>query len=132
MEGQPLIAAKALPDARPGDTVSGAIRPEGVALGEGRPGANRLSESIDESSFLGSIIRLRVSLGEASISLDTFNDPNLTLPEHGATVVVNLPREACLVLSVTRRRPRRRSRPSPSESAPVRPSLTAAPRIPII
>ncbi|MBA2373096.1 MAG: ABC transporter ATP-binding protein [Chloroflexi bacterium] len=98
IEGQPLTASRPLTEAR-GDTVSVAIRPESVSLGDGPPGANRLKGSIDEISFLGSIIRLRIRFGDHSIALDTFNDPNLTLPEHGSPVVVTFPREACLVLA---------------------------------
>jgi putative spermidine/putrescine transport system ATP-binding protein len=98
IEGQPLTAARPLTDARVGDSVSVAIRPESISLGDGRPGANRLTGSIDDISFLGSIIRLRVGFGGETISLDTFNDPNLVLPEHGSPVVVTFPREACLVL----------------------------------
>jgi putative spermidine/putrescine transport system ATP-binding protein len=97
VEGQEIVAAKPITD-RSGDTVSVAIRPESIALGEGGPGANRIKGTIDDISFLGSIVRLRLRFGESLISLDTFNDPNLVLPVHGAEATVSFPREACLVL----------------------------------
>ena len=61
-----------------------ALRPEGIALGEGDPGANRLHGTVEDINFLGSIVRIRVRLGEGEggeppsiVALDTFNEPHL-------------------------------------------------------
>ena len=54
--------ARPIVDAGAGDRVTLALRPEGIDLGEGEPGANRLHGTIDDISFLGSIVRLRVSV----------------------------------------------------------------------
>jgi len=103
--GQEVRTAKAIDEARAGDRITLALRPEGIALGEGAPGANRLHGTIDDISFLGSIVRLRMSVpdGEGGppkeISLDTFNDPHLSLPPVGGTVTVSFPLEACFVLT---------------------------------
>ena len=68
-------------------------------------GANRLRGTIEDINFLGSIVRLRLRLGDGTaregattIALDTFNEPHLTLPPVGGKVTVSFPPEACFVL----------------------------------
>jgi putative spermidine/putrescine transport system ATP-binding protein len=96
--GQEIRAAQPLTGSRTNSTVSVALRPESMELGE-NGGPNRLRGPLEDVSFLGSIVRMRVGLGEgASVSLDTFNDPNLVLPAVGEVVTVSFPQEACLVL----------------------------------
>ena len=103
--GQEIRTARALTDARAGDRITLALRPEGIELGEGAAGDNRLSGTLADIGFLGSIVRLRMSLpaGESGIAreifLDTFNDPNLALPPVGATVMVSFQPEACFMLT---------------------------------
>jgi putative spermidine/putrescine transport system ATP-binding protein len=75
-----------------------ALRPEAVRLGDGG-GANRLRGTVEDVSFLGSIVRTRVRLGDgATLSFDQFNDPALAAPPVGDTVTVSFPVEATLVL----------------------------------
>jgi putative spermidine/putrescine transport system ATP-binding protein len=96
--GQEVRSAKPITEARDGATVTIAIRPESVELGEGG-GANILRGPVEDVSFLGSIVRTRIGLdGGASLSLDTFNDPHLTPPTVGDTVTTSFPPEACLVI----------------------------------
>jgi putative spermidine/putrescine transport system ATP-binding protein len=103
--GQEIRTTKAITDARAGDRITLALRPEGIVLGDGGPNANRLRGTIDDISFLGSIVRLRMSVPDGSsgaakeVSLDTFNDPNLALPGVGDTVTVSFQPEACFVLA---------------------------------
>jgi putative spermidine/putrescine transport system ATP-binding protein len=97
---QEIHASKAITTAGTGATVKVAVRPESVSLGDGPEGSNRLRGAIDDVSFLGSIVRLRIRFGEHTVSLDTFNDPNVRPPDHGSSVTVNFPREACLVLGL--------------------------------
>jgi putative spermidine/putrescine transport system ATP-binding protein len=97
LHGQEVRAAKPVTGATNG-TVSVALRPESMELGE-NGGPNRLRGPLEDVSFLGSIVRMRVGLGAgATVSLDTFNDPNLTLPAIGEVVTVSFPYEAALVL----------------------------------
>jgi putative spermidine/putrescine transport system ATP-binding protein len=97
--GQEIRTAGPIAGAAAGSIVSVALRPESIALGDGPSGANRLRGTIQDVSFLGSIVRIRIRLGDGpSVSLDTFNDPNLTLPAIGEVVTVFVPPEACLVL----------------------------------
>ncbi|HKG58005.1 MAG TPA: ABC transporter ATP-binding protein [Candidatus Limnocylindrales bacterium] len=100
IEGQRVKAARSV-KAPVGDLVSVALRPESITLGDGSAAANRLRGPIEDISFLGSIVRIRIGLGRgtASLSLDTFNDPNLTLPPVGQDVAVSFAPEATLVLA---------------------------------
>ena len=89
-----------------------AVRPEGISLGEGPDGSNRLRGTLEDINFLGSIVRLRLRLGDGSppangeagttIALDTFNEPHLRLPPLGELVTVSFPQEACFVLGSAR------------------------------
>ncbi len=98
VHGQEIRTASRLTGAN-GDAVSIALRPESITLGAGTNGANNLRGPIDDVAFLGSIVRIRVALGDgAVVSLDTFNDPGLTLPAPGEVVTASFPREAALVL----------------------------------
>jgi putative spermidine/putrescine transport system ATP-binding protein len=97
VDGQEIRAAK--PVAAATRTVTVALRPESVEVGEGG-GSNRLTGQVEDVSFLGSIVRTRVRLGEgATVSLDTFNDPGLAPATIGETVTISFPPEAALVLA---------------------------------
>ena len=66
----------------------------------GAPGANRLTGPIADISFLGSIVRIRMSLGDGAgnVMFDTFNNPHLALPQIGDPVTISFPPESCLVI----------------------------------
>ncbi len=98
-EGQELRAARPITEARDGGIVTLALRPESIELGEGG-GSNRLRGTVEDVTFLGSIVRTRVRLGDAdtTVSLDTFNDPNLSPPDIDEVVTLSFPPEASLVI----------------------------------
>ena len=112
IEGQEVRTAKPVTGAGSGGRVTLAVRPEGISLGEGPEGSNRLRGTIDDINFLGSIVRMRLRLGDGvapgpgdpgtTISLDTFNEPHLRLPPVGEAVTVSFPHEACFVLGSAR------------------------------
>ena len=103
--GQEVRTAKAITDARSGERVTLALRPEGIDLGAGGAGDNQLRGTVDDINFLGSIVRLRLGLADeangstTSIALDTFNEPHLSLPPVGDMITVSFPPEACFVLA---------------------------------
>jgi putative spermidine/putrescine transport system ATP-binding protein len=99
IDGQEVRAAKPITDAGNGSTVTLALRPESIELGEGG-GANRLTGTVEDVSFLGSIVRTRIRLGDsgATISLDSFNDPNMVSARIEEVVTVSFPPEASLVI----------------------------------
>jgi putative spermidine/putrescine transport system ATP-binding protein len=109
LDGQELRTSKPIAEGATGEMVTLAVRPEGIALGDGEPGSNRLTGTVEDINFLGSIVRIRMRLGEGSngqpasvIALDTFNEPHLALPGVGFPVTVSFPPEACFVLGAAR------------------------------
>ena len=76
VEGQEIRSAKPVTEGGNGSTVTLALRPESLELGE-HGGSNQFSGTIEDISFLGSIVRARMRLAEGVlVSFDTFNDPN--------------------------------------------------------
>jgi putative spermidine/putrescine transport system ATP-binding protein len=98
VEGQEVRASKPVTEAGNGGTVTLALRPESLELGEAG-GENRLRGPVEDVTFLGSIVRIRFRAGGDSIvSFDTFNDPGVRPPDIGSVVMVSFPPEACLVV----------------------------------
>lgn len=92
-------AGRPLPTAQQGETWSVALRPESLALANGHmPNSNQLRGKVEEVSFLGSVVRIRVRFKEAAISLDTFNNPAAPPPERGSAVSVHFAPQDLLVL----------------------------------
>jgi putative spermidine/putrescine transport system ATP-binding protein len=98
VDDQEVIASHGLEHARAGDACSVALRPEIVSLGEAAGDGNRMRGTVEDVNFLGSIVRIRVRFTDNTISLDTFNNPRLSLPQRGQAVTVSFPREAVLAL----------------------------------
>ena len=107
--GHEVRTSKAITEDATGGAVTLAVRPEGIHLGDGGPGDNRLHGQVDDINFLGSIVRIRIRLDDDShgepattMALDTFNEPYLRLPDVGANVTISFPAEACFVLGAAR------------------------------
>jgi putative spermidine/putrescine transport system ATP-binding protein len=83
---------------RIGDTLSLALRPEAIALGP-RPGHDsKLAGQISDVHFLGSVIRVRVGVGGAVVSLDTFNNSATPPPVVGDKAEISFSSGDVLVL----------------------------------
>lgn len=100
---QPIYTAKPLGKAAQGEGVSVAVRPEMiVAAGESAPAdQNYLRGTVEDVMFLGSVVRVRLALGDNKIFFDTFNNPHLETPRLEQPLTVRFPREAVLVLAPT-------------------------------
>ncbi len=98
IDGQEIRAASGIAGVRSGETRSVALRPEAVALNDVGGERNSVKGIIEEVSFLGAIVRIRVRLKENAISLDTFNSPSAPPPSRGQAVTVGFAREDVLVL----------------------------------
>jgi putative spermidine/putrescine transport system ATP-binding protein len=86
--GRPLTPGK----------VTLAVRPEMIGLGP-QPGRETLLDgTITEVAFLGSVIRLRARVGEATLAFDTFNSPDAPPPVAGALVKLSLAARELLVI----------------------------------
>ena len=89
----------------PGTAVTVAIRPEMISIGQGggdggdAGGSNRLQAKVEDVAFLGAVVRVRTTLSDgSSVSIDTFNNPSLTVPPAGAMATLRFPPEGVLVL----------------------------------
>ena len=71
------------------------LRPE--ELGIGTEDENRLVGTVETVTFLGAIVRVRVRVGEHSVTMDLFNERLLKLPEVGDTITISFPAHACWV-----------------------------------
>jgi putative spermidine/putrescine transport system ATP-binding protein len=99
LEGQVLLSAEDLSRYRTGDRVMIAIRPERLSFASEGKKANLLDCAIENITFLGSIVRIQVRLGNISFYMDTFNNPFLELPKIGDKTQVTCSREAVLILA---------------------------------
>jgi putative spermidine/putrescine transport system ATP-binding protein len=99
LEGQQLQAASGLEGKRIGDKTRIAIRPERFNFVSVERKDNVLDCTIENITFLGSVVRVQVALGSQRFFMDTFNNPFLELPRIGSKTQITCSREAVLVLS---------------------------------
>lgn len=98
MDGIQLITADKLENRRKGDKVRIAIRPERLNfLSEGKK-ENVVDAKVENITFLGSVVRLQMTIGNAKFNMDTFNRPSLEVPKIGESRQVTCSRNAVLVL----------------------------------
>jgi putative spermidine/putrescine transport system ATP-binding protein len=102
MDGQHLMTSLDLSGSNPGDLVTIAIRPERLSFASEEKKANIIDCTIENITFLGSIVRIEVLMGNRSFHMDTFNNPYLELPKIGDKAEITCSREAVLVLKDTR------------------------------
>ena len=100
LDGQQISARGAI-DAADGSEIAIALRPEAFTLGTGG-GSNRLSGVVEDVSFLGSIVRVRVRLAGQVVSLDMFNQPSQRPPQMGETLTLSFSPEELLLLDGAR------------------------------
>ena len=74
------------------------LRPEVAAIGARDGNDITLTGTIADVTFLGSVIRLRIALGQNILSLDTFNDQRTAPPGRGEAVTISLASKDLLVL----------------------------------
>jgi putative spermidine/putrescine transport system ATP-binding protein len=98
IDGVQLQAAEGLEDKHRGDKISIAIRPERLNFVSQERKANILDCTVENITFLGSVVRIQVSIGSNRFYMDTFNNPFLELPRIGDKDQVTCSREAVLVL----------------------------------
>ena len=98
IDGVTLQAAEGLDGKHKGDKITIAIRPERFNFVAQERKANILDCTIENITFLGSVVRIQVSVGSNRFYMDTFNNPFLELPKIGDKDQVTCSREAVLVL----------------------------------
>jgi putative spermidine/putrescine transport system ATP-binding protein len=95
-DGQTLTPGTSLTEPS-GSTVTLMLRPEELRLGPAG-GENHLQGKIESVNFLGSTIRVAVTVGGAPITLDVFNERKLNLPQVGEQYTLSFPPHACWVM----------------------------------
>jgi putative spermidine/putrescine transport system ATP-binding protein len=88
VDGQDLRLGQPIANAN-GEMRAIALRPEAVSLGEARPDRNAMKGTIEDVSFLGAIVRIRVRFEDNLISLDTFNSSASPPPRRGESATVS-------------------------------------------
>ncbi len=98
IDGQRATTRRKLNGAKPGDILAMALRPEALRLGAGDDDRNTLAGVIEDVSFLGAVVRVRVRLERAAIIVDTFNSGANDLPARGASIAINFGRDDLIPL----------------------------------
>ncbi|MEO7841403.1 MAG: ABC transporter ATP-binding protein, partial [Anaerolineales bacterium] len=90
--------AKDLKGRKKGDQVRMSIRPERFSFSAEEKKDNVLDCTIENITFLGSIVRIQVLIGNTKFYMDTFNNPFLELLKVGEKAQVTCSRQAVLIL----------------------------------
>jgi len=98
MDGVEMQSAADLKDRPKGAAVTIAIRPERIHFASEGTRGNEFDCKIENITFLGSVVRIQVSIGKARFNMDTFNNPFLELPKIGDKSQVTCSKEAVIVL----------------------------------
>lgn len=98
LDGVQLVTAAKTDGYRKGDKVRIAIRPERLGLASILEKANVVNGSIENITFLGSVVRIQVKIGDTDFNMDIFNNPFLGIPEVGDKTKVTCSKEAILIL----------------------------------
>jgi putative spermidine/putrescine transport system ATP-binding protein len=101
VEGTQFVSAAKMDGLKKGDKVRIAIRPERFSFASEQKKANVVDCQIENITFLGSVVRVHMLIGNTKFTMDTFNYPSLELPKIGALDRVTCSKEAVLVLEET-------------------------------
>lgn len=101
LNGVQFASAAKMDGRKKGDMVRIAIRPERFSFASEGKKANVVDCSIESITFLGSVVRVHILIGNTDFTMDTFNYPSLELPKIGAIEQVTCSKQAVLVLDNT-------------------------------
>jgi putative spermidine/putrescine transport system ATP-binding protein len=100
VDGVQFSSAAKMDDVKKGEKVRIAIRPERFSFASEQKKANVVDCQIENITFLGSVVRVHMLIGQSKFSMDTFNYPSLELPRIGDKNQVTCSREAVLILGI--------------------------------
>jgi putative spermidine/putrescine transport system ATP-binding protein len=89
VDEQDIRLAQPIEGAKAGDMRAIALRPEAVSLAPAGDDRNAMRGLIEDVSFLGAIVRIRMRFKDNVISLDTFNNSAARPPEPGQQTSVS-------------------------------------------
>lgn len=98
IDGIRVTSAEDLSGMQKGEKVMVAIRPERLNFSSEQKKANLIDCTIENITFLGSIVRIQVNVGTIRLFMDTFNNPFLELPKIGEKVEITCSKEAVILL----------------------------------
>jgi putative spermidine/putrescine transport system ATP-binding protein len=98
LDGVKFVSAATMNGLQAGDKVRMAIRPERFSFASEIKKANVVDARIENITFLGSVVRVHILVGNTKFTMDTFNYPSLELPKIGAIEQVTCSKEAVLIL----------------------------------
>jgi putative spermidine/putrescine transport system ATP-binding protein len=98
VDGVQFLSAAQMNGLKKGDHVRIAIRPERFSFASEVKKANVVDCQIENITFLGSVVRVHILIGNTKFTMDTFNYPSLELPKIGAKDQVTCSKEAVLIL----------------------------------
>jgi putative spermidine/putrescine transport system ATP-binding protein len=98
VDGQPVELGRPVPAAA-GGTVTLALRPQAIALGRVEGNDTVLRGTVEDVSFLGSVVRVRVGLAAQVVALDVFNNAAWRPPRTGDAVEVSFAAAEALLTS---------------------------------
>jgi putative spermidine/putrescine transport system ATP-binding protein len=101
LDGVQFCSAAKIDWLHKGDKARMAIRPERFSFASEVKKANIVDCVIENITFLGSVVRVHIRIGDAPFIMDTFNYPSLELPRIGAKEQVTCSKEAVLILGAT-------------------------------
>jgi putative spermidine/putrescine transport system ATP-binding protein len=95
VDGQKLVLP--VPSSKPGQIIL-SLRPEIFSLQAQHDTDNVLTCQVLQTTFLGPVVRMKVSLGSQSMLVDVVNAYRVSVPEAGQKLTLYFPRQGCLVL----------------------------------
>jgi putative spermidine/putrescine transport system ATP-binding protein len=98
VSGRQIQTAQKLGTVRSGEMTTISLRPERLSFASDGEKANVLDCIVENITFLGSIVRIQVRVGDCTLYMDTFNNPFLELPRVGDKTRITFSAEAVLVL----------------------------------
>lgn len=107
IDRQTIQLDRQLPDRPVQGMVTLALRPESILMSGDKTNGiqtspngvdNTLNGFVEDVSFLGSVVRVRVRLEDQAVNVDTFNTPALVPPQIGQALSLRFPPEAVMVL----------------------------------
>jgi putative spermidine/putrescine transport system ATP-binding protein len=96
--GETILQASGPVEGADGNTVLALLRPEELHFGSA-PGENQLTGQVESVTFLGALVRVQISTGEARITVDALNERRLSLPRLGEKQTVSFPPHAVWVMA---------------------------------
>ena len=99
VDGQAVRVSAPAQHKSAGASVAMHLRPENVLLQDAAAGYNHLRARVENITFLGSLVRVHLSVGGNPLISDVLNNARLSLPRVGDTLTIAFAPEACSIIA---------------------------------